>query len=145
MNENNNILNYIPQRSPFVMVDELISASENQTITNFRITPDNLFCENGFFYEGGIIENIAQSVAAGSGYKSRQNNEDAPAGMIGSIKKLQIIKRPKVGETIHTIISLIANFDKALVVEGRISINNEIIAKCQMNIFLIKDLNINPS
>jgi 3-hydroxyacyl-[acyl-carrier-protein] dehydratase len=136
------ILKYIPQRPPFVMVDTLITVSDNQTISNFTITPENLFCENGFFYEGGMIENIAQSVAAGAGYKYLENKEEPPAGMIGTIKKLQIRKRPKIGETIQTEVRLIASFDNALVVEGFISVNNEIIVQCQMNIFIFRDLKI---
>jgi predicted hotdog family 3-hydroxylacyl-ACP dehydratase len=139
MNNFEDILEYIPQRPPFVMVDELVFSSDKQTTTNFTILSENLFCENGVFYEAGLIENIAQSVAAGSGYKSKQKNENAPNGMIGSIKKLQIRKRPGVGVTINTVVNLIADFDNALVIEGCISVGNEIIASCQMNVFLLKN------
>jgi predicted hotdog family 3-hydroxylacyl-ACP dehydratase len=137
MNLPPDILEYIPQRPPFVMVDKLLFSSDKQTITNLTILPENLLCENGFFYEAGMIENIAQSVAAGSGYQSKQKNENAPKGMIGSIKKLQIRKRPGVGETIKTVVNLIADFDNALVVEGSISVGDEIIASCQLNVFMI--------
>jgi predicted hotdog family 3-hydroxylacyl-ACP dehydratase len=137
MNLSPDILEYIPQRPPFVMVDKLLFSSDKQTITNLTISPENLLCENGFLYEAGMIENIAQSVAAGSGYQSKQKNENAPKGMIGSIKKLQIRKRPGVGETIKTVVNLIADFDNALVVEGSISVGDEIIASCQMNVFML--------
>jgi predicted hotdog family 3-hydroxylacyl-ACP dehydratase len=131
------ILKYIPQRAPFIMIDSLVSVTDNETITNLTVTSENLFCENGFFYEGGMIENIAQSVAAGAGYRFVQNNEVPPLGMIGAVKRLQIIKRPKTGETLRTQVKLIASFEDALVVEGCIVVQDEIIAQCQMNIFIL--------
>jgi len=129
---------YIPQRPPFVMVDNILSASEQETITSFEIQADNLLCENGVFYEAGLIENIAQTVAAGAGYRRRKENSDPEIGFIGAVKNLKVYSLPKIGATLKTVVNLITRFENALVVQGTVFDEEISIAKCQMNIFIIK-------
>jgi len=62
------ILKLIPQRPPFVMVGELIEYNETGFTSTFSIDADNIFVKNGRFTEEGILENIAQTAAAGAGY-----------------------------------------------------------------------------
>lgn len=132
-----NILEYIPQRPPFVMIDKLVEVSEEKTITSLEIKESNLFSENGIFFEGGIIENIAQTIAAGAGYRLRETGGKPKMGVIGSIRKLEIKKRPLVGQSIETSVELISDFGNALVVKGIVYCNEIEIASCQMNVFII--------
>jgi predicted hotdog family 3-hydroxylacyl-ACP dehydratase len=133
------ILEYIPQRPPFVMVDGLTSVSDTNTVSYFTIRQDNLLCENGFFYESGLIENIAQTVAAGAGYHIRNNGKEPNVAMIGSVKKLKIETRPSIGNLLTTEIKLETEIENAKVIEGAVFCNNKLIAQCQMNIFIIKN------
>jgi 3-hydroxyacyl-[acyl-carrier-protein] dehydratase len=139
MQQFEDILEYIPHRPPFVMVDKLTFVSDEVTISDFKVREDNLFCAEGYFYEGGIIENIAQTVAAGAGFRIHQNNEDPAIGMIGAVKRLTIVKRPHVNDILTTEVKLITEFENALVVDGSIFCNNQLIAQCQMNIFVIRN------
>ena len=62
------VLNYIPQREPMVMVDGLLEVDETFAISRLQVTPENIFCQNGHFTEPGLIENMAQtSWVLGSG------------------------------------------------------------------------------
>lgn len=131
------ILEYIPQRPPFVMVDSIVEVEGNNTTTNLLISEENIFTENGEFYEGGIIENIAQTIAAGAGYRVKQNGGETKMGVIASIRKLQIQKLPTVGQTIRTTVELLSDFGNALVVKGTVTHSDEVIASCQMNVFII--------
>jgi 3-hydroxyacyl-[acyl-carrier-protein] dehydratase len=133
----NNILEYIPQRPPFVMIDHLVEVNEKNTITSLEITSENLFTEEGVFYEGGIIENIAQTVAAGAGYRLKQSGGNPKMGVIASIRKLSINERPAVGQVLKTEVELISDFGNAIVVKGTVTNNNKEIASCQMNVFII--------
>jgi len=133
------ILEYIPHRPPFVMVDRLTSVSDDITISGFEIRGDNLFCSDGYFYESGLIENIAQTVAAGAGYRILKSSEEPAIGMIGAVKKLTITKRPSVGDILTTEVKLITEFENALVIEGSVFCNNQQIVQCQMNIFIIRN------
>lgn len=140
MNIVENILEYIPQRPPFVMIDKLLEVDNNKAVSILTIKSDNLFCEENEFYEGGIIENMAQTVAAGAGYRlSQENNSTPKIGVIGTIKNLTIKNRPKVGNTLTTKVEIISSFENALVVSCIASENGITIAGCQMNIFIIEN------
>lgn len=131
------ILDYIPQRPPFVMIDKIVEVEGNDTVTSLAIDETNVFVEDGEFYEGGIIENIAQTIAAGAGYRLKQSGGEPKMGVIASIRRLSLSKRPKVGSTIQTKAELISDFGNALVVKGTVECEGENIASCQMNVFII--------
>ena len=135
------LLNYIPQRQPMVMVDELRSSDElTQTAwTSFFIPSTNIFCENGFFKEPGMIENIAQSCALRAGYSFHSKNEKVPLGFIGAIKNLQIHFFPKAEQTIETEIKVMNEIFDVTLVYGKIFAEGKLAAECEMKIFLKKD------
>ena len=63
-----NILELIPQRPPMVMIDRLMSCDEKQVVTELLIRPDNIFIDHKGFTSPGLMENIAQTAAARTGY-----------------------------------------------------------------------------
>lgn len=142
MSEFAEILEYIPQRPPFVMVDRIVSLTEDQTVTSFEIKEDNLFCSNGIFYEAGMIENIAQTVAAGQGLRNSRHNIEPKIGYIGAVKNLSVFRSLQTGNTLNTFVNLVTRFENAIVAEGRIIENDELIVRCQINIFLIENPNL---
>ncbi len=73
------ILPLIPQRPPFVMVDTLVTAGENNARTKLKIRSDNIFVKENQLTEPALIENIAQTAAARMGYICKQNNEQVPS------------------------------------------------------------------
>ena len=87
-----NLLKFIPQRPPMVMVDALLSSDEATLTahTSFFIEASNIFCKANAFKEPGLIENIAQSCALRAGYTFHSKNEKVPLGFIGAIKDLNI-------------------------------------------------------
>lgn len=128
-----NIGHLIPQKFPFVMVDTLVSFSKSDAISEFTIKKENLFFLNGRLSEPGLIESMAQSVALHTGYDFFLKGEDAPTGYIGSIKKIEISKLPKVGETITTHVKILQEFLGITLVEIKVFDNNkELIAFGQM-------------
>src|ERR1043165_4556592 len=91
------IVSYIPQKHPIVMIDEIVKVEEKVTLTHFEIRSDNMFVYNGELREPGIIENIAQTAAAKAGYEVKKNGAEPLIGFIGAVKDLQIHSFPKVG------------------------------------------------
>jgi len=132
------ITGYIPQKIPMIMVGKLLSVEGIRTLTSFLIREDNLFCEDGKFIEAGLIENIAQTAAAGAGYRSKLKNEPPPPGFIGGIKNLVIHSLPVIGDLLITEVSIEHEVFDAMVITGRISVNGQTIAECEMKIFLSK-------
>lgn len=133
--DKNSITNYIPQRAPFVMIDKLISADEIQFESEFEITGKNIFLKDGILSESALIENIAQTCAAGFGYVGSQNGEEAgKLGFIGSVSRLEVKNSAKENDIIKTKITVISTFDTIHLIEGTAFQGNEELVSCQMKI-----------
>ena len=76
-----NILTLIPQRPPFVMIDEFSSSSALSTRTKFHVTAENIFADEGMLAEAGLVENIAQTAAARAGYDTLQREYARDGGL----------------------------------------------------------------
>ncbi|TGD59179.1 hypothetical protein [Flavobacterium humi] len=126
----------IPQKSPFVMVDKLLSFSENGVVAGLTVSDENLFFSNGAFQESGLIEHMAQSVALFTGYQFYLKNEPAPTGYIGSIKSIEILQLPKKEEAIVTTIHVLHEFMGVTLVDIVSTLNDKEIARGQMKTVL---------
>jgi len=120
-----------------VMIDDLIRHEGPGTTTSLTIREDNLFVEGGVFTEPGIIENMAQTAAAGTGAELPTPGTPPPTGFIGAIKNLVINKLPKTGSRIETTVKVEHTVFNAVIIHGEIRLEEEIIAECEMKIFLI--------
>ena len=130
------ILSYIPQRAPFVMVDEIMYAAETITRSKFLINNNNIFVENGYFKEPGMLENIAQTASARTGYISYVENKPVLVGYIGAVKNLEIFFFPKTGDELITEIIIENQIFDVTLISGKIFCNDKIAAHCEMKIFI---------
>ncbi|MBL7684227.1 MAG: 3-hydroxyacyl-ACP dehydratase [Flavipsychrobacter sp.] len=130
------ILQYIPQRPPFVMIDNIVKADGTISETNFTIREGHLFVEDGKFTEPGLVENMAQTAAAGTGFSLQQQGKEVPVGFIGALKALNILDLPTVGDTITTEVSFKMQVMNVHIVQGRVFNNGNEIANCELKIFL---------
>ena len=130
------IMQFIPQRAPMVMVEKLHKVESGQTIGSFKILESNIFCNEGFLQEPGLIENIAQTAAVGVGFEYRNENKDVPRGYIGAVQKLTIHKLPEKGKTILTEVNVEHKVFNTTLINGKITCDDELIADCKMKIFL---------
>lgn len=129
------ILELLPQRPPFVMVDELLSYTPQVAVTQLTVRKDNIFCENGVLSESGLMENVAQSCAARIGYVSKVLSKGSvKIGVIGAIQNYVINELPKVGEVINTEIVVLEEVFAMTLVEAKVCIKDRVIASCKMKI-----------
>lgn len=135
----NEILEYIPQRPPIVMVDKLIQSNESITETSLMIRKDNIFCQKGILNEAGIIENIAQTAALRAGYKFKSENQEILLGFIGAVKNLKIHYLPKIDTEIQTVVSLEYKIMDFTIITAKVKCKDQLVAECEMKIFLKKD------
>ena len=119
-----------------VMVDRIVEINDMTTVTAFLIRADNVFVDNGLFREPGLIENIAQSAAAGMEARSGEAGEEPKSGYIGAVRDLKISSLPKAGDEITTTITVTHQVFNAIVVSGQIRLNSEVIAECELRIFI---------
>lgn len=115
------------------MVDTLVAFSNEKIVSSFTILDSNLFVQDHLFLESGLIENMAQTVALHTGYTFFLKGEPAPTGYIGSIKKVDVVKLPKLYETITTEASILHEFmGVTMVIIKTYNAKNEEIASSEM-------------
>jgi predicted hotdog family 3-hydroxylacyl-ACP dehydratase len=138
------IQSLIPQRPPFVMIDELIYTDEKVTRTRLQVSGDNIFVENGLFREAGLLENIAQTAATRSGYSSSNQGEPVKVGYIGAVKNFEVFDLPKIADVLETAISISNQVFDVTVINGSVTCNNKLLAQCEMKIFIINPKKLLP-
>ena len=137
MNEiQTDILEYIPQRPPIVMIDRIVDITETRVACEFQVKNDNLFVVDGKLLEPGIIENIAQTIAAGAGYRAKEKNEKVKLGYIAAIKNLNIYAKPKVGDVLSTMVQIVNEVFSVTIVQAEVLCGSTKIADCEMRIFI---------
>lgn len=126
----------IPQKAPFVMIDKLLAFSEDEIKAGLTITAENIFVDDNYLQESGLIEHMAQSVALYTGYQFYLKQEPAPTGYIGSIKSIEILQLPQTGNEIETTVKILQEFMGVTLVEISSKLNNIEIARSQMKTVL---------
>ncbi|MEO6730755.1 MAG: 3-hydroxyacyl-ACP dehydratase [Ferruginibacter sp.] len=134
----NDITSLIPQRQPFIMVDRLIRYDEDVTLSSFLIREDNIFVENGWFLEPGLMENIAQTAAARAGYIAQRENKPVQVGYIGAVKNLVIHSLPFVNDELLTEIRVEHQIFDVTIIKGKITCKDVLLAACEMKIFIFQ-------
>jgi predicted hotdog family 3-hydroxylacyl-ACP dehydratase len=134
------IQSLIPQRDPIMMVDRLVDAEDERCTTSLTIAPGNFFLDaDGLVAEAGLVEHIAQSASAFAGYRAKEAGaEKPPVGYIGEVKRFHCYRRPAVGETLTTTITMGPTVGEVTIIRGETTSNGEKIAETQMKI-AIKD------
>ena len=126
----------LPQQFPFQMVDTLLKSDEAFFATSFQVMLDNVMVSNGHLSEGGMLENMAQTAACGTGYFFSSQGKSVPVGFIGAIKRVNISRNPAVGELLHTEVVVKNQIGNASIADAKIEINGDVVATCELTIFL---------
>jgi predicted hotdog family 3-hydroxylacyl-ACP dehydratase len=133
-----NILTLIPQRAPFVMVDQLIYSDDKSSRSSFLIKEDNIFVSNGKFREAGLVENIAQTAAARAGHEANSKKEAVKVGYIGAVKNLEIFSLPNANDSIETEVVIQNQIFDVTIIVGKVSCKEKLLAQCEMKIFIVQ-------
>ena len=132
------ILTLIPQRPPFVMIDQLTYSDDTSSRSSFLIKQENIFVSNGKFREAGLVENIAQTAAARAGHESQSKNEPVKVGYIGAVKNLEIFSLPNVNDEIETEVAIENQVFDVTIITGKVKCNGKLLAQCEMKIFIVQ-------
>lgn len=132
--EKEHIGRYIPQRDPFIMVDELVQANDIRFVTKFYIDEKNLFLDHQELREFALIENICQSSAAGLSYTRRNSHKRFKDGFLGGIKNLKLNCLPRIGETITTEVEIIHEFENMFLISGSVYQGEELLLTCEVKL-----------
>ncbi|RED43155.1 hypothetical protein DFQ10_10667 [Winogradskyella eximia] len=142
------ISNFLPHRPPFLLLDKILILTDEEVSASFKIEEDNLFVENNYFNEMGLVENAAQTCSSivGKSYFDDDDTEGKGAKLIGfisAIKKITAFSCPKVGSTIISNAKLTSRFDtesySVCSLECHIFESTNLLLSCELNL-VIKDL-----
>ena len=130
------IIQLIPQRPPFVMVDRVLSCDKTDAVTQFAVRQDNIFLDDMKLSAAGIIENMAQSCAARMGCINMMKNESVKIGFIGDIRNCEIRRQPLMGETLTTHVHIVEDVFHLTLANVTVNIGDETIASTRIKIAL---------
>jgi predicted hotdog family 3-hydroxylacyl-ACP dehydratase len=134
------IIDLLPQRAPMVMIDRLVSCEKQAAVGTLKIRDDNVFLHDGKLIESGMIEAMAQTAAARTGWSiySKPGNEEKniPVGVIGSIKDFHLYFYPEIDQKIEMKIEVKHEFMNASVIQGSVNVQNKLACEVEMKIFL---------
>lgn len=127
----------LPQQPPFVMIDKLLHFDERVTTTAFEVAADNIFVDDGDLNACALAENIAQTCAARLGFVNKYILKRAiQLGFIGSIRNMQVLRTPSVGERLITTIVVREEIMGLTLVDATIKTGDETIVTSEMKIAL---------
>lgn len=129
MNEQRDILSYIPQRPPFVFVDTVEERSEKRASTRYTIPETCPLLSDGILPLSGLMENAAQTCSVIAGNK---------IAYIGAVKQMEVTRFPHVGETLCTEAVVVQEMLNISLIECTTRIQNETIATTTLKIATIE-------
>ena len=118
------------------MVDRWLGSAGPTARTSFRVTAGNPLTANGRFGVAGLVENMAQTAAAGAGYEARAAGGVMRGGAIVSINSLEIVRLPELGEELITETTVTARVGDIVVISGRITCGQSVVASGEMKILM---------
>lgn len=134
------IAKLIPQRPPFVLVDEIIRHEEKFVVASFQVPSEHvLVTRDGTLSEPGVIEHFAQTIALYQGYDYFKKNLPAPVGYIGSIKNLEIFILPKAGDKLETTVHILQQMMGVTMVRGEVKSNGVLVAVGEMRTVIVDE------
>lgn len=133
------VINWIPQREPFVFIDAIEDVNETHAVTRLSISADCPLVQNGVLPLAGLMENAAQTCAARAGWVQKRQGDAVKKGYIGAVKEMAVSRFPQVGETLRTEANLIQEVMNISLIECTIRIEDEVIATTTLKLATIEE------
>lgn len=132
------VLALIPQRPPMAMVDAFRGIDgKGLSWTGLTVRKDNVFFMGGVLIAPGVIEHMAQSAAARSGYICVKEGRAVPVGFIASIEKMTFSSSlPAEGDALETSVEVVADIFNMSLVHAVCRAGGKIIAEGNMKIYI---------
>ena len=144
VNQQIDIQQFLPHRRPMLFVDTIIWIEKTYVEALFTIKLNQLFIQDEYFTEIGLLENMAQVCSTIIGQNYFINFSDLHKGdvigFISTIKTAEILRLPKINQTITTKATLLEVFDydefTISLMESKVMIDEEVFATSTMNLML---------
>jgi len=126
----------IPQKPPMRVVDTLVRVAERSADISVRVLEGMPFVgEEGTVDDAIYLEMMAQSIAALNGFKQMGMSGSAPEGFLLGAKKLEILGKARVGDTLHISVYKYARYGDFGIVKGTVSRDNHVLARGEITVW----------
>ena len=136
MNAYPDVLDLIPHRPPFVMIDHIIEITDDAIIAEKTFHHNDYGTRHHFVLEGILIETAAQTVAARQGYDNLDCEGEPGRGMLVSIGKLDYFSRAKTGTALRILAKNKTQVGNFSIVTITISQENATVASGTIQLFM---------
>ena len=127
----------IPHRAPMRWVDALTACTETTATCTARFSSDHFAVNNGAVGETGLVECVAQTVAAALGYRMRTGgNPSLPNnGMLVAVSNFKIVNRAPLNQTLTIEVRELKRLGPMLMIVGMISCEGTLIAQGELSLY----------
>lgn len=130
------LLDLIPHRPPFVMIDHIIDITDDAIVTEKTFLEKDYGTRGRFVLEGILIEAGAQSVAAKQGYDQLGSEGDPSRGMLVSVGNFDFFARAKTGIPLHILVKKQTQVGSFSILTVSISQETSAVAKGTIQLFV---------
>lgn len=141
----NQLIHFIPQKPPFVLISSLVEINEQTCTTKFSFDSSHVLCSNGKLSAAGLIENMAQTSGCKAGYAGFLKGAKPTLGYIGEVRNFTYSRLPNAGEELTTQVTIDNEIFGVIMISGKVSTGGEEIASCKMKVFLAPDESGQPA
>jgi 3-hydroxyacyl-[acyl-carrier-protein] dehydratase len=124
------VLNGIPQRPPFLFVDEIVDYADKKIVTKKYLSGDEDFFK-GHFPENPIMPGVLLSEATfqtGALLMSKMSsNGKCPLAVVSRITSTKFKNLVKPKDTLIIEVELLENLDNAYFMKGKIKVNDKVV------------------
>lgn len=133
-----NIHHFLPHRAPMLMADYILELTPEKVVTSFMISADNIFVQDDYFLEAGLIEHSAQTCSSilGQSFFKGSDTDTKVIGFITNIKKIEIFALPKVGDQIISKASLISQYENICQIFCETFLDEQLLIHTEISLFI---------
>lgn len=127
----------LPHEGPMRLVDALLEHSEERERVQAVIEPAGLFCDaTGRLSRAGLVEILAQSVAAGAGYQQKIASERPPAiGYLVGMKDVSFSAMARAGDTLEITLQKGFKMESFAFVDGAVTRGDTLLAAGTLKLY----------
>src|SRR5437016_3024718 len=125
----------IPHRPPMQWIEALVQCTDTEAKATVRFSKDHFAVSNGNVLESALIECMAQTVAAGFGFRAHQGTGGAKpnAGMLAAVSNFKIAGTAPLDVPLEITVKEVKRLGPMLMVSGQVSHAGHFIASADLS------------
>ncbi len=126
----------VPHKAPMLLIDRLLEMKERSSVSEMTVKADSIFVNGtGTLDDASYPEIISQAIAAQEGFRKLGSRETQPEGFLLGIKKLEVLGKARIGDTLRISVVKTAKYGDFGIVNGEVRRNGDVIARGEVKVF----------